>query len=100
LAQRCAPWLDPPVAPSTLHEIPALHAIAEAASRAAGWLGGHARALIGLAARHTGVPAVLVAAVALVIGLRVVRKLSAFFIEVGIAVLLLVALSEFGLITW
>jgi len=80
--------------------LPTFEAVADTSGRVASWLGGHARALVGLAAHHTGVPAVIVAAAALVIGLRVLRKVSSFFVELGLAVLLLAALSELGVITW
>ena len=53
-----------------------------------------------LAARHTGVPAVVVAAVVLVVSWRLVRRAWRLALEVCVCATLLAALTEMHLLTW
>jgi hypothetical protein len=50
--------------------------------------------------QHTGVPVVLVAAVALVVSYRLVRRATRFVAEVAIALVLVLALTKLGWIHW
>lgn len=51
-------------------------------------------------AEHTGLPALVVAAVLIVVGYRLLRSGARFATEVGAVALILVALTEFGWIRW
>jgi hypothetical protein len=52
------------------------------------------------ASRHTGVPAILIAAIALVVSRRVVRLAVRFAIEVAVVALALVAATMLGWVSW
>ena len=45
---------------------------------------------------HTGIPIVLVAAIALVISYRTAKRMLRFAVEVGVALVLVVAMTELG----
>jgi hypothetical protein len=62
--------------------------------------GGSLRALLRLAAHHTGLPVVVVAAIALVFSWRVLRRGARFALEVAVAVALLTAATRLGWIRW
>jgi hypothetical protein len=51
-------------------------------------------------AHHTGVPVVIVAAVALVISIRLVRRWARFAVEVALALGLLLVASRLGWVQW
>jgi hypothetical protein len=51
-------------------------------------------------AAHTGLPVVIVAAVALVVSLRLARRWARFVVEVAVAAGVLVAATRFGWIRW
>ncbi len=51
-------------------------------------------------AAHTGLPVVVVAAVALVISLRLARRWARFVVEVAVAAGVLVLATRFGWIKW
>jgi hypothetical protein len=65
-------------------------------SRVLAWLG----ALVRYVSLHTGVPALLVAAVLVCVGYRVLKRTARFAIEVAAVALALVAASELGWIRW
>ena len=48
--------------------------------------------------RHTGVPAVVVAAIAIVLGWRLWRRSARFVLEVGVVLALLLFLTKIGLL--
>lgn len=77
------PWLDP--------------ALFAHASR-----GGFATVRHGLrlAADHTGVPAVVIAGVALVVSFRLAKKTARFFLEISVVVALLLVATHLRWITW
>lgn len=64
------------------------------------WSGAGSRALVHWLALHTGVPALLVAAVLLVVGYRVLRRSARFLVEVALVAALLVAAAELGFLRW
>jgi hypothetical protein len=51
-------------------------------------------------ARHTGVPAILLAALALVLSFRLARRLARLIVEVGLALAVLLTLTSLGWIRW
>ena len=51
-------------------------------------------------ARHTGLPIVLIAAVALVVSWSFVRKSARFLVEVGLVIALLLIATGLGWISW
>ncbi len=51
-------------------------------------------------AQHTGLPVVVVAALALALSWRVLRRSFGFAVEVAVALVLLLVMSRLGLITW
>lgn len=53
-----------------------------------------------LASRHTGVPAVVIAAVALVLSRRIVRAAARLALEVAVVVAALLAATMLGWISW
>ncbi len=71
-----------------------------ALAKAAGFLGLHAKAALAWASTHTGVPALVVAAVALVVGYRVLRRSARFAVEVAVVSAALVFLTHLGMIRW
>jgi hypothetical protein len=48
--------------------------------------------------RHTGIPAVVLAAVAIVLGWRLWRRSARFAVEVGVVLVVLLALTKVGLL--
>ncbi|MCA9589162.1 MAG: hypothetical protein KC657_27820 [Myxococcales bacterium] len=52
------------------------------------------------AAEHTAVPSVVLAAVALVVGWRLLKRVSRFIVEVALVAALLAAATEAGWIRW
>ena len=53
-----------------------------------------------LIARHTGVPAIVVAAIAVVVSFRLARRMARLFVEVGLALAVLLTLTSLGWIRW
>jgi hypothetical protein len=49
---------------------------------------------------HTGLPVLLVAAVGLVVSLRLVRRWAGFAVEIALAASVLAAATRFGWIRW
>jgi hypothetical protein len=62
-----------------------------------GWALEHAIEWLSL---HTGVPALLVAAVLVVLGWRLLKKSARIAMEVAVALALLLAATELGWIRW
>jgi hypothetical protein len=58
------------------------------------------RAAVRWGASHTGLPAVLVAAIVLVVGWHLFRRSLRFVVEVVVAVALLLVATRCGWITW
>jgi hypothetical protein len=52
------------------------------------------------AAQHTGLPVLLVAAIALVVSFRLVKKSVRLLVEVAVATALLVAAMRLGWVRW
>jgi hypothetical protein len=68
-----------------------------------GWVpaaGGGVRSALRAVAHHTGLPVVLVAAVALVLSWRFLRRTLPMLIEVAFAVALLLVATRFGWLRW
>jgi hypothetical protein len=68
-----------------------------------GWvpsLTGGVRSALREVAHHTGLPIVLVAAVALVLSWRMLRRTLPMLIEVAFAVALLLVATRFGWLNW
>jgi hypothetical protein len=63
-------------------------------------LGEPMRAALRWGSQHTGLPIILVAAIALVVSWRAFKRSLRFVIEVVIAVAALVFATRFGWITW
>ena len=71
--------------------------------RAMPWMavvGASLRTGLRLAAHHTGLPVIVVAAVALVVSWRVFKRAMRFGVEVAVALALLVAATRLGWLTW
>lgn len=49
---------------------------------------------------HTGLPMLLVAAVSVVLGYRILRRSARFFLEVAVVAFLLMAALELGWLRW
>jgi hypothetical protein len=60
----------------------------------------HAKAALAWVSVHTGVPALVVAAVALVVGYRVLQRTARFAVEVLVVSAALVLLTHLGMIRW
>lgn len=58
------------------------------------------RAAVAWLSAHTGVPALVVAAVLVVVGYRVLKRSARFAVEVALVTALLFAASELGWIRW
>jgi hypothetical protein len=74
-----------------------------AAERWLAWmpaLGGSLRAALRWAAHHTGLPVILVSAIAIVVSWRLFKRSLRLAIEVVVAVTLLVAATKLGWIAW
>ncbi len=50
--------------------------------------------------RHTGIPAVFVAALLIVISWRMAKRMADVAVEVAVVTLLLVALTKLGVVSW
>jgi hypothetical protein len=59
-----------------------------------------ARALVRYVSHHTGLPALVVAALLIAIGYRILKRTARFAVEVAAVALALVAASELGWIRW
>ncbi len=64
------------------------------------WTASWARTAIRYLAQHSGIPALLVAAVLLVVGWRLVRKTFRFAVEVALVTAALLAATQLGWIRW
>jgi hypothetical protein len=58
------------------------------------------KALVRFLAAHTGLPALLVAAVLVTIGYRVLRRSARFLVEVALVALMLLVGTELGFLRW
>jgi hypothetical protein len=63
-------------------------------------LGGSVRTALGWASHHTGLPMILVAAIALVASWHVFKRTLRFAIEVAVATALLLVATRLGLLSW
>jgi heme A synthase len=50
--------------------------------------------------RHTGIPAIFVAALLIVISWRMAKRMAHVAVEVAVVTLLLVALTKLGVVSW
>lgn len=66
----------------------------------AGIYGVYARLAVRYMAQHTGIPALLVAAVSVVVGFRVLKKTVRFAVEVAVVAGALFGMTEMGWLTW
>jgi len=66
----------------------------------AAWLATWAKHVVRWLSQHTGVPALLVAAVLVALGYRILKKTLRFVIEVALVAAVLVALTYAGWIRW
>jgi hypothetical protein len=66
------------------------------------WSGAQAgaRTVVRYLSQHTGLPALLIAAVLVAVGYRLLKKSARFAVEVAAVALVLVAASELGWIRW
>jgi hypothetical protein len=64
------------------------------------FLGGSVRAGLTWASQHTGLPVILVAAIALVTSWRIFRHSLRFAIEVALTATLLMVATKLGLLRW
>jgi hypothetical protein len=62
--------------------------------------GESAKEALRLAARHTGVPVVVIAAVALVLSWRIFKRSVRLAVEVAIALALVITVTKLGWISW
>lgn len=51
-------------------------------------------------ARHTGIPAILVAALLIVLSWRMAKRMAHVAVEVAVVTALLVALTKLGVVSW
>lgn len=65
-------------------------------SQLSGWLG----QALDYCSSHTGLPWVVLAAVVLVASLRLVRRVAAVLLEIGLVVAVLSLCTKLGWITW
>jgi hypothetical protein len=66
----------------------------------AAWCAGGLRGWLRWASQHTGLPVIVVAAVALVGSWHVFKRTARFAVEVVVAALLLLAATRLGLLRW
>jgi hypothetical protein len=66
------------------------------------WSGAQAwaKTVVRYLSHHTGLPALLIAAVLVAVGYRLLKKSARFVIEVAAVALVLVAASELGWLRW
>jgi hypothetical protein len=69
------------------------------ATRPRSWIAGLRHALA-WGAEHTGLPVIVVAAIALVVAFRLAKRTAHFAIELAVAVTLLFVASKMGWIRW
>ncbi|MBL8612291.1 MAG: hypothetical protein JNL38_33425 [Myxococcales bacterium] len=82
--------------PSWLPLLPAW--LEPTASRASHLAGAWARFALGWLEHHSGVPAIVLAAVLLVVGWRLAKKVARFVVEVVVVLVVLVALTQLGVL--
>lgn len=58
------------------------------------------RSLVRLLSQHSGIPALVVAALLLVVGWRLLKKTARFFAEVAVVTAALFAATQLGWIRW
>jgi hypothetical protein len=63
-------------------------------------LGGNVRTWLGWASHHTGLPVIVVAAIALVASWHIFKRTLRFAIEVAVAVAVLLVATRLGLLSW
>lgn len=51
-------------------------------------------------ARHTGIPAILVASLLIVLSWRMAKRMAHVAVEVAVVTVLLVALTKLGVVSW
>jgi hypothetical protein len=71
-----------------------------ALSRGAHALLAHFRGTANWIARHTGIPAVFVAALLIVISWRMAKRMAHVAVEVAVVTILLLALTKLGVVSW
>jgi hypothetical protein len=64
------------------------------------FVGSSVRAWLRWAAHHTGLPMIVVAAIALVVSWRLFRRATRFALEVTVVLVLLACATRIGWITW
>jgi hypothetical protein len=69
-------------------------------ARALSDLGVPLRAVVRYLSAHTGVPALVVAAILIAVGYRVLKRSARFVLEVALVALVLFAMTELGWIRW
>ena len=74
-------------------------ALAGSLGRAAG-LGALAKTVVRFVAQHTGLPALVVAAILVVVGYRLLKRSARFALEVALIGALLLTATELGWIRW
>jgi hypothetical protein len=81
---------------------PALETLRHALLAAGPWktIAGAAKITVRYLAHHTGVPALLVAAILVAVGYRILKRSARFALEVTAVALVLVAATELGWIRW
>lgn len=62
--------------------------------------GAHFHAAAEWIARHTGIPAILVAALLIVLSWRLAKRMAHVAVEVAVVTALLVALTKLGALSW
>jgi hypothetical protein len=63
-------------------------------------LGGNLRAGLAWASHHTGLPVIVVAAIALVASWHIFKRAMRFAVEVAVAVAVLLVATHLGLLSW
>jgi len=76
-----------------------LGALFSTLSRAAG-IGSVARTFVRFLAHHSGLPVLVVAAVLVVVGYRILKRTARFALEVALICAVLLTASELGWIRW
>jgi hypothetical protein len=66
----------------------------------AAMLGGSARGALYWASQHTGLPVLVIAAIALVASWHMVRRALRFAVQVAVTAALLVVATKLGLLAW
>jgi hypothetical protein len=63
-------------------------------------VGGNLREGLRWASQHTGLPVIVVAAIALVLSWRIVKQTLRFALQVALALALLLGATKLGLVSW